>query len=758
MTTYQASLGRCGIVFKLKKPLIILLSVIGLLVISITISFAQNQPLYNDAVTTSSVIPVDATLKSNRYTQVDDLSTIDENPYVTINNHEFIGTHTDTGLSLYVHPEHLSLRIVNENTGYIWGSNMDHDYLEEGHPLYESNNPQTNIRQDISPVSISYFNTSQITSVRLNEYFYEGAFNGTFTRRELTDQTGFSARIKMPRSGIMFELIVYLNDEGLNIEVPFDSIEDNGNFIISTITIYRNFGFTTKDVTPGYAFIPDGVGALIRYDGTYNKNYSKKFYGPDLTLTSPSLERYLTAGLYGTVQGIHQNAMMVILNKGAAHGTLTYQSHNPNVLFNKLYTTFEYRDKYIQKLNASGTSTIERIQTDKNRFDIHFIYKFLSGENASYVGFSHVYREYLKKNGNQLEPLPTKDYIDLHLDILALESKSAWYGRASISMTNTTQINDITTNLQTNGIEHIVTTIHGWQSSGLSRTTPNFGRIDGAFGKIAQLDNPNVETYYATTPLLGYPGASGYQANDIVRNQGSEFIEVGNHYLLNPQDALDILNKNYERIHTKGIKNLSFEVMNLLYSDYHQRLSRSESMEIIEQFLNIANRTIVSQPFDYLFGADIIKELEMYSSQRIDFTDTVPFLPLILSGHKLVFGRSANFFANTQNELLRMIDYQIYPNFYVTHESAGLLLNTDSNNIFTSKFSDWQPEIIRQYNYLNDALKFVTGSYIESRVVIEPGFVQNTYSNGVVIYINYSGHAYTANGVTVPMMSYEVVL
>src|SRR5690606_11988127 len=131
----------------------------------------------------------------------------------------------------------------------------------------------------------------------------------------------------MPRNLIQFILNVYLDEEGLNVTVPFDSINDNGNFLISTITVYRNFGFTVKDTIPGYVFIPDGIGALIRYNEQQNKNYSKRFYGSDLTLQAQDVERPLTASLYGTVQGINQNAMMVILKNGSSHATLAYQSH-----------------------------------------------------------------------------------------------------------------------------------------------------------------------------------------------------------------------------------------------------------------------------------------------------------------------------------------------------------------------------------------------------------------------------------------------
>lgn len=744
--------------FSRRKLFIVTLTLLLITMVSVSFAYVNQVPPLSDTVEITSIPPVRSTLLSNRYTQQDDLTIVDQNPYVSLDGHEYLGTYLASNLSLYVHPKNLSLRVINETTGFVWGSNMNHDYLDPDDPLYDPNNPQTNIAQDNSPVSISYYNTNQIQLVRQSEYFMDGAFSGSFNRTDYDDKVGFIARMKMPRTGIEFDLDVYLDEEGLHVKVPYESVKDNGNFLISTITIYRNFGFTVKDTMPGYVFVPDGIGALIRYDGSMTKNFSKRFYGPDLTLARPDIERYLTAGVYGTVQGINQNAMLTIVASGAANATLTYQSQNPNVIFNKLYTTFEYRDKYVQRLNQAGTSTVELVQTYKNKFDIHFIHKFLDGDDANYVGFARSYRDYLTKKGVNISSMPTMNNIPLHLDVLALENKATWFGRQTVKMTSATDIAAMVQNLNDAGIEDIYATIHGWQKGGLSQTSPNFGRIDSAFGSVGVLDLPNLNVFYATTPTLGYVGGGGYRGSDVVQNQGSELIALYNYYLLNVERGLDILESNYTKILKKDMTNLSLESMDLLYSDHDQLMSRSEAIDILQTYLNVADKTMISHPFDYLFGADVIKEIELYSSQRIDFTDTVPFLTLVLSGQKLVFGRSANFFANTQNELLRMIDYQVYPNFYMTNESAGLLQHTDSSFIFTSKFSDWQMELKRQYQYLNGALSHVMGHEIVLREVLEVGLIRNTYDNGVQIYINYSGDDYHIGGITIEGLSYEVVI
>src|SRR5690606_27703630 len=182
-------------------------------------------------------------------------------------------------------------------------------------------------------------------------------------------------------------------------------------------------------------------------------------------------------------------------------------------------------------------------------------------------------------------------------------------------------------------------------------------------------------------------------------------------------------------------------------------LTRSQTIEIMQKYLEVAEKTAIDKPYDYLWDADVISDLHMYSSQQLKFTDTVPFIPIVLSGFKHIYGRSSNFFANTSNELLRMIDYHVFPNFYLTYESANLLLQTNSSHIFTSRFADWKQEIIRQFNYVNDALLPVYNAHFTSREVLDYGVVKNTYSNGVVIYINYTGNPVIFDGKTIDAIS-----
>jgi hypothetical protein len=158
----------------------------------------------------------------------------------------------------------------------------------------------------------------------------------------------------------------------------------------------------------------------------------------------------------------------------------------------------------------------------------------------------------------------------------------------------------------------------------------------------------------------------------------------------------------------------------------------------------------------YAWKPTYLLDLPMYSSEQARLTDTIPLIPYMINQHRFGFGRAGNFFSNTTNELLRMIDYGLYPAFFVSEASAYQLIDTASEHIFTSRYQDWQPEIKRQYDFIAEALIHVLGQRVVSRDVLQLGVVAVTYELGTTIYINYSGDTYQQGSLMVGPMAYVV--
>jgi hypothetical protein len=128
----------------------------------------------------------------------------------------------------------------------------------------------------------------------------------------------------------------------------------------------------------------------------------------------------------------------------------------------------------------------------------------------------------------------------------------------------------------------------------------------------------------------------------------------------------------------------------------------------------------------------------------------------MIKGHRQGFARAGNFFSNTSNELLRMIDYGLYPAFFITEASAYDLIDTGSENIFTSRYLDWQTEIQRQYDFLSEALQSTIGQKVIQREVLSLGVIELVYENEAKLYINYSGNDFVSDDGIVPSLGYLV--
>ena len=249
------------------------------------------------------------------------------------------------------------------------------------------------------------------------------------------------------------------------------------------------------------------------------------------------------------------------------------------------------------------------------------------------------------------------------------ESKKAFIGRKVFSMTKVSELEEIIKRLNEREISNVTLTLRGWQKGGYSYTAPSYGSVERKIGgsrKLKAFSETHENVYLEADYFKVSSRGSHYSKRDVGQSIGQELLseDEGRYYFLRPDVSL----KKYES-HLKTMEKISdgthLSSINYLYSEFVSNKNREQQIKTIKEFLEKANKTSVSKPFSYLLGADRITDVELYSSQQKRFSDTVPFMAIVLSGYKDVFGRNGNFFANTNNELLRLIDYHIYPSFYI---------------------------------------------------------------------------------------------
>jgi hypothetical protein len=127
----------------------------------------------------------------------------------------------------------------------------------------------------------------------------------------------------------------------------------------------------------------------------------------------------------------------------------------------------------------------------------------------------------------------------------------------------------------------------------------------------------------------------------------------------------------------------------------------------------------------------------------------VPFLQIVLSGYIPAYSPALNFSSNIADDLLRLVDFGVYPSYFLSYDVTAKILNTQSNWIYTSSYAQWGDEIERTYQWLNDLLGPVEGQAIIARRAIVKGVMATTYANGKQIIVNYTDKPFSAGVISV---------
>lgn len=149
--------------------------------------------------------------------------------------------------------------------------------------------------------------------------------------------------------------------------------------------------------------------------------------------------------------------------------------------------------------------------------------------------------------------------------------------------------------------------------------------------------------------------------------------------------------------------------------------------------------------------------MDVFSSQFIIQTDTVPFVQLVLHNTMEMYASYSNFSFYTISDALRMIDYNVSPSFVVSQKPSYLLSKTNSMEFYSTEYVQYAPIIQEVYQIVNNALSQVINKEWVGRKVIKVGLIENTYDDGTKIIINYTENQESYGSHSVDPLSYLVV-
>lgn len=670
--------------------------------------------------------------------------------------------------TLYYNPSTLAIQVVEKATGYVHSS-----IAEEGDDIDGMNKTWTGMMQSGVTLELrdekGKVSTWPLTTKEA-------------TVEVTTDATGFSAKVTWPE-GVGVTVNVALTDKGIDVSVPEDGTwEDEGCvYTLQSIYVFPFMDSNRGHSQNGYMFVPDGCGALIRtsVETLSSEPYRKQIYGSDIGLGKfsgrteqgmllPSENVYIP--VYGMIQNIDKSGHAAIITGGDEYAQIEAYASGVTTDFNFITAKFLVREVYQMKMSQSGSS-VPKTQEERNHFDIGISYIFLSGEDANYIGIANTYRDYLlEQQALALEESKGTD-IPLKVEFIVSEQKDALVGTSTVSMTTVDEVDEILADLMAEGITNIEVVLRGVSKEGASGVAPtvfNFNSKTGTKKEWTALvekyaaQGVNVAFYCDFT--RGYDGADGYSNKDKAQSISKLMLTTYDNGLftyLSPQFTVDALADFVGSAQSIGVNSLAVDCLGRnLYSNWNNKsmLTRAEAKALFENMgLEDADLSLYT-PNAYLFSqTDAIYDVPTSSSGYYIFTDTVPFLQILLKGYIPMYGSGFNFHANAEADLLKCLEYGIYPSFYLTKEETIDLLDTDSSWLYTSEYALWKDSITSEYAKLNDALSKVEGATITDRVVLATDVVRVDYSNGISIVVNHGDAAYSEDGINVEANGYLLV-
>ncbi|HOI85961.1 MAG TPA: DUF5696 domain-containing protein [Acholeplasmataceae bacterium] len=728
--------------------------------------------------------------------------------------------------------------IHDTRNGYTWKTGLDiagEDELKEAcEILLASETPPTD--EEIDAVCLPYedfMNTrfEAFSNSLVTLEFYNDSNGVNRTPSTHPTETGPSTlmmvngdpthyRLEIPFYVIDLTVFVhiYLTEDGLSLEIKDDELQGEDQNLISSFIFTPLMGASggatisfdktemdygraadavDKPQIPGYIMVPDGSGALIRFEDydTSISSYYGNVYGSDYS-TDTYYDRVETnfvpikqpgLPIYGIAHGNRQAAFFAHATEGEEFMELVVSPQNgvaPNrSAYTFAFARFNYNTLIYQVYNNAGSGYTTMME-ERPHYDIRQNYVFLAGDGsldgypADYVGMAKKYKDILIEDGVLTPREDELINMPIRLDFIMADAMDSLIGTTDVVVTTIDQVKDILTTLTDQGVFSINSGLYGYQKGGITlgdKDAPRFSRAIGTkreFDRvITDLNEQGIDVSlaldYATIyeqqmSLIGNATkhANGWYIREYLRN---EVGPVNERYFARPSVIASWIISHEKATRSLGATSYTYEgFTELLYSDYNKKgATITEAIDMYQTSLQkIKTNYKVNgvRPNQYLWPyIDRYLQAPMFTSQYLIETDTVPFLQLVLQGAMEVYATYANFSFYTDADVLRMIDYNVYPSFMLTHDPAYELISTNSSNFYSTEFSLYQDRIVSIYDEMNRAyINVLNANWIDRQVYL-PGVIVNTYSNGVKIVINYTDSLISYQGNSVTAQSFRVL-
>lgn len=585
-----------------------------------------------------------------------------------------------------------------------------------------------------------------------------------------------------------------LDGNSLVARVPAASLHYPKEYPLNQLSVLSYFGAAGKE-TAGAIFVPDGSGALIRFNNgkAAYPPYQQTVYGTDRTMDlsdKPLMEQPVRLPVFGMIK--ESGAFLGIIESGAPVAAVKADVSGRLNSYNYAHPIFNVINKgEVTLLAGSIQRSLPKFQEEPMKTDYTVRYAFLSGEAASYTGMAHYYRDYLleRKKLPPTTPLAQSDNTPFILQLVGGIDKTKHFAgipyHSIEPLTSFDEAQDIVNQLQQKGIPDIKVRYSGWFNGGLNHKVPAKMKVDGAIGGEKGLKQfayfakeKNVPVYPDVALLTSY-STSGFSKSkdaartlrgtpatlypfDLALNRRSSTSAPS--YVISPRLVNGYVDSMLQELKTLKVSGVSLrDLAGQLDSDYrkNEQIDRTEaeaaSVEALSRMyqegLDMVGDGGNAYALPYL--THITNAPLTYSRFKIE-DEGIPFYPLVIRGSIGYAGTPYNLSSSTnaRQYILQCLEYGSHISFEWIYKPNEVMKDTDYSQLYAVYYGQWMDQATGMYQEVNEVLKKVIGQPIMSHQRLAEGVYKTVYRNNIYVMVNYNSSPVTVDGKTVGAESY----
>ncbi len=630
--------------------------------------------------------------------------------------------------------------------------------------------------------------------------------------RGLLDSVGFSEadfEEQMAMAGkemsvpVSFQVPLEYRLEGdhLSVSIPVSGIQENGGASVYRIQVLRNFAAAGTEEA-GYIVVPNGDGSIIRFNNgkSLAANYSQYVYGIDpLSADYTVVEKSSNATLALFAMCGEDSTVLATIEDGASLAMITAGVSGKVNSYNYAYASFVLRGS--EKLEMFGTTgneaTLPLVEPIPYDCNLTIRYSFLDEAHAGYSGVAAYQRERLISQGI-LTP-GAGEQLKFYYDVISgVEMREYFLGKQYMGLTAMTTFEEaaeMARILNEKGVRNQAMNLQGWFNdgyyhetadsiwvnwklggkSGLNELNTVLSSLGGtlygdvAFQKVSYDAEGLFKYNYQTENAKYFSGytASFGQINPVTLRQTASLGYSETCYnLVSPKFLVRYVQGFANEVQGLDLAGISLrDLGDTLQSDKKRTepITREEALDVVIGQLNILDATgkslMVSAANDYAWAvADDILNLPLGDNEYIIVDANIPLYEMIVHGSIDYCGDVYNLsdVSDGRLQVLTMIEYGAAPHFAFNWQPTSQMKYSGLHTHYSTTFSTWVDDAVAVYTEISGVLGQVTGETMVSHEILDSNVRRVTYSNGIVIYVNYGRTAVTVDGVQIPAMGYAV--